>query len=273
MVRLLPAATHRALRNRRAVSDLTARARALAARSGRLFYSPLRPVDLGAGRDYAMPRFLFIGPGQGAAFLRLGIFAGIHGDEEAGCLAAMALLEHLVAEPEHARGYEIFIYPVCNPTGYEDGTRFNRRGADLNREFWKQSFHPEVRVLEEELSGMHFDGLVALHADDTSEGTYGFVRGAALTRHVLLPALEAAEAHLPRNSDRIIDGFQAANGIITGGYGGILSAPPQANPQPFEIVFETPQMAPLGLQVGAHVAALLSVLETYRSFISYGQDL
>jgi hypothetical protein len=261
------------MKERRSISTLTARTRLLAESSDRLFYAPLEAVDLGGGTTGAIPRFLFVGPGTGAAFLRLGVFATIHGDEVSGAHAALALLETLEAQPDLARGYELFIYPVCNPGGYEDGTRFNRRGADLNREFWLRSPHPEVRTLENQLRGLRFDGIVSLHADDTSEGVYGFVRGSSLTRDVLAPALAAAENHLPRNIDAIIDGFRAANGIIHEGYSGILSAPPDARPQPFEIVFETPQLAPLDLQVRAHVAALRSVLETYRTFISYSQNL
>ena len=67
----------------------------------------------------------------------------------------------LEAKPELAAGYYLSLYPVCNPTGFEDGTRFSRSGKDLNREFWKNSDQPEVRLLQAELdfafvSGNHF---------------------------------------------------------------------------------------------------------------------
>lgn len=260
------------MKNRRSVSSLTAPLHALSRDSDRLFSSPLRPVELD-GRETSLARFLFVGPGRGSTYIRLGIFAGIHGDEVSGCLAALKFLEELHRDPEPARGYEIFVYPVCNPTGYQDGTRFNRAGADLNREFWKGTRHPEVRVLEEELSGLKFDGLVSLHSDDTSNGLYGFVRGSSLTRHVLEPALRAAEAVLPRNYDKFIDGFAAHTGIIEEGYSGILTAAPEHAGHPFEIVFETPQLEDLELQVEAHVRALRAILETYRGFIGYGMNL
>lgn len=269
----ITAQTQRGMKERRSIPALIAAARQQAQGSDRIFHTPLEPMDLGGGLTHTLPRFLFVGPGAGAAYLRLGIFAGLHGDETAGCHATLAFLALLDEEPELARGYELFLYPVCNPSGYEDGTRFNRRGADLNREFWKNSHHPEVRVLEDQLRGLRFDGIISLHSDDTSEGVYGFVRGASLTRDVLAPALSAAEAHLPRNNDAIIDGFRAANGIIHEGYHGVLSSPPETRPVPFEIVLETPQLAPIDQQIHAHVAALRSVLETYRSFISYGQNL
>ncbi len=43
--------------------------------------------------------------------------------------------------------------------------------------------------------------------------------------------------------DKSIDNFEANNGIIEQGYEGILSAPAEQHPKPFEIVFETPHLA------------------------------
>lgn len=112
-----------------------------------------------------------------------------------------------------------------------------------------------------------------MHSDDTTHGLYGFVRGATLTRHLLEPALRAAEELLPRNRDEIIDGFNAHNGIIHQGYSGILSAPPKVRPKPFEIVLETPKRAPVYLQERAFVVALITILAEYRKLIAYAANL
>ena len=93
---------------------------------------------------YHLDQFLFVGPRGGGDYLRVGLFAGIHGDEIAGIHAAVRFLQELAAHPELARGYEVYVYPLCNPTGYEDGTRHSRSGRDLNREFWLGSREPEV---------------------------------------------------------------------------------------------------------------------------------
>jgi len=226
------------------------------------------------GERLLFPRFLFAGPNSGdASFLRLGIFAGIHGDEDAGVLGAVRFLERLVENPDIAEGYELFVYPVCNPTGYSHGTRESRSGKDLNREFWRDSSEPEVVLLEKQLRNLVFDGIVSLHADDTSEGIYGFVQGHALTRHVLEPALARAETMLPRNYDRSIDNFQANLGIIEICYPGILSAPPGQHPQPLEIIFETPGLAPLEEQVEAQCLALEAVLLNFRAVIAEAQNI
>ncbi len=250
----------------------------------------LRPLDeLARGSDYlfaahlsyndsrgivqSLPKYLFTGPGDRGSYLRVGIFAGVHGDEESGVLAAVELLERLHADPELARGYELFIYPVCNPEGFSDGTRWTRGGLDLNREFWKGSGEILVQLLERQLRMLNFNGIIALHTDDTSDGLYGFVKGHELTRHVLEPALEAAGRILPRNFDKSIDNFEANNGIIESGYEGILAAPPEQKFKPFEVVFETPQHAPLDRQVEAHVTAVQVILDRFKVLISEGQNI
>jgi len=176
--------------------------------------------------------------------------------------------------PELATGYCLFVYPVCNPTGFEDRTRHTRSGKDLNRQFWTGSAEPEVRWLEAELEAHAFQGIIALHTDDTSHGFYGFAQGATLTQHLIEPALLAAEPFLPRNRDATIDGFRACKGIIRDlCYPGVLSAPTRARPRPFEIILETPQAAPDSLKEAALVAALRTILTRYREFIAYAPNL
>jgi protein MpaA len=225
------------------------------------------------GRRYGIPRFLFTGPVAAHDPIRLGLFAGIHGDEPAGCEALAQLLIDLAAQSEIAKGYDLMIYPVCNPTGYEDGTRVNRAGLDLNREFWCGSAQPEVRILERELRAHRFDGIVTLHADDTCNGLYGYAHGRVLNEALLRPALAAASPIIPRDLRTNIDGFVATESILRDCFGGVLAAPPDQSPQPFDLIFETPAQAPFDRQVDATVAALRSILGEYRKFIAYAQDI
>lgn len=238
---------------------------------------PLQAAAVGgfssAGRGYEMRQFHFSGPGLGSERLRLGLFAGVHGDEPAGCAALVKFLLALVAEPARGEGYDLFVYPVVNPTGLEDGTRENRSGKDLNREFWRGSAEPEVRVLEAELRAKPLHGLITLHADDTCEGHYGYSHGQKLDDLLLRPALLAAERVLPRDRRGTIDGFTATEGVICDCFKGILAPPPEQAPRPFNIIFETPAQAPLAHQIEANVAALDAILATYRGFIAYAQNL
>ncbi|MFZ4598042.1 MAG: peptidase M14 [Terrimicrobiaceae bacterium] len=258
--------------NRRSVHALLAPLEEISANSERLFSAHLGYSDA-TGEPGFIPRFLFAGLGGRSSFLRVGIFAGVHGDESSGVHAAVELLRRLHDDPSLVSGYELFVYPVCNPWGYTRRARWLKSGADMNREFWRGSDEIEVLHLEGQLMRLAFDGIISLHSDDTSEGLYGFVKGNQLTRYVLEPSLEAASVHLPRNLDRSIDNFQANNGVIEKGYTGILGAPPTQKPRPFEIVFETPHNAPLDLQVEANITAILSMLENFRSMIAQGQNI
>lgn len=262
----------RSSRERRQIRPLLRPLDERARGSSHLFAAHLSYND-SLGVVHSLPKYLFAGPGDARSYLRVGIFAGIHGDEESGVLAAVELLERLADNPELARGYELFVYPVINPSGYRENSRWSRSGLDLNREFWKGSEEVEVQILERQLTNLHFDGLIALHSDDTSEGLYGFVKGHELTRHVLEPALEAAGRVLPRNYDRSIDNFEANNGIIERGYPGILSAPPQQTPKPFEVVFETPHLADLSQQIEAHIIAIQTIMDRFKVLISEGQNI
>ncbi|MCI0535761.1 MAG: succinylglutamate desuccinylase/aspartoacylase family protein [Verrucomicrobiales bacterium] len=225
------------------------------------------------GEETELLRYLYIGPHGGGDAIRIGIFAGIHGDEPAGPHAIHKLIGLLEANPTVVQGYQLFLYPICNPTGFAAATRLSRSGKDLNREFWRNSSEPEVVLLEEEIRSRAFHGLISLHADDTSDGIYGFVRGAVLTRALLEPALAAAEVVLPRNTAFVIDGFSAENGIISECYDGILASPPELHPQPFEIILETPQDAPLAKQTDAFIAAIRAILIEYQKFLAFAANL
>jgi hypothetical protein len=225
-----------------------------------------------ARQSYTLPRFIFRGPNASDP-IRIGVFAVIHGDEPAGALAAARFLHELAAAPSLAESFLLHVYPICNPTGFEDNTRHSRRGCDLNREFWRASPEAEVKLLESELRNSHFNGLIQLHADDTSDGIYGFVRGHTLTENLLRPALAAAGKILPRNVNAQIDGFAARDGIIYDQYEGILAAPLAMEPVPFEIVLETPHRAPINHQVEALVVAMRTILTEYRQFVSFAENI
>ncbi len=246
-------------------------------RSAQALLAPLQTLAMTSDRlhvsHHPLPRFVFDGPRSGGDPIRLGLFTGIHGDEPQGPVALASFLIELAQQPELATGYQIFAYPLCNPAGYEKNSRWLPTGRDLNREFWHDSPEAGVRYLEEELRARQFHGIISLHSDDASPGSYGFTRGPDLSKDLLEPALWAAERHLQRNTNRVIDGFQARRGLIEGGYAGILSAPADQRPAPFEIVFETPALAPLHLQGAATTAALRSILTEYRAVISRAQHI
>jgi protein MpaA len=270
--RTIPDRAERESLERRSVAKLLAELDQLAEHSPR-FISKSPGSFREGDRTFALPRYIYLGPKGGGDVIRIGVFATIHGDEPEGALGLVRLIGELEKNPEIAKGYALYFYPVCNPTGFEDNTRYSRKGKDLNREFWNNSLEPEIRHLESEICMHAFDGIITLHSDDTSNGLYGFVSGAVLSENLLEPALLAAEKFLPRNKQRVIDGFAARRGIIAAGYDGVLKAIPGLTPPPFEITFETPQKAPLHLQVEAFAAALQTILVEYRYLMAIAQNI
>jgi len=53
----------------------------------------------------------------------------------------------------------------------------------------------------------------------------------------------------------------------------MLGPQPDARPQPFEIVLETPALAPIPDQIESTVLALHKILEEYRNLLSFSQNL
>jgi murein peptide amidase A len=255
---------------RRALDKILSPLDNLAGRSERLLRAPA--AKNGAPQP-PVPRYFYLGERGGGDVIRLAIFAAIHGDEPEGTLALNRFVTLLEQDPEIARGYALFLYPVCNPTGFEDGTRHARGGKDLNREFWRQSPQPEVRFLESEIYLHAFDGLVTLHSDNTSKGLYGYVNGSVLSENLLEPALRAAEKFLPRDRRPVIDGFPARDGIIYRSFEGVLRSLPGMERPPFELTFETPQRAQLYLQVEAAAVALQTILQQYRQLRAFAQNI
>jgi hypothetical protein len=259
-------------KQRRSIAELLVPLEQIAAHSPNLVANHDARFEVN-GESYELPRYLFVGPRGGDTPIRIGIFAGIHGDEPEGVHALVRFIQLLEAKPELAAGYYLSFYPVCNSTGFEDGTRFSRSGKDLNREFWKNTSEPEVQLLQAELQSRSFQGIISLHTDDTSAGFYGIVRGATLTKHLIEPALAVAEKFLPRDERPVIDGFNARNGVIRDCYNGVLSAPAKVRSRPFEIILETPAAPPEYLKELAFVAALQTILLEYNKFIAYAPNL
>jgi hypothetical protein len=245
---------------RRSIADLLAPLNLLAANSPNLIANHKAKFEVD-GQPHALPRYLFIGPQGGDEPIRIGIFAALGGDEPEGAHALVRFLRLLDANAEAATGYCLFIYPVCNPTGFEDGTSYSRRGRDLAGDFWKDSSQPEVRLLQTEILFHSFHGTIALRTNGAINGFRGLARGATLTRHLVEPALQAAEQFLP------LDQGGESSGE------GSLSVPSGVRPRPFEVILQSPRNAPAFLKECAFVTALHTILVEYRKFIAYARNI
>jgi len=74
------------LTNRRSIADLLTPLEKISARSPNLVANHDARFEVG-GETYELPRYLFVGRKGGDTPIRVGIFAGIHGDEPEGTCA------------------------------------------------------------------------------------------------------------------------------------------------------------------------------------------
>lgn len=91
--------------------------------------------------------------------------AGHHGDEPAGPLG---LLDYLEDRPDPE--VRILAFPLLNPAGYDRGTREDRKGHDLNRQFFSRRGDAQDILKAVHLESIRF--LLSLHEDPEADGFY-----------------------------------------------------------------------------------------------------
>ncbi|TQF17586.1 M14 family metallocarboxypeptidase [Myxococcus llanfairpwllgwyngyllgogerychwyrndrobwllllantysiliogogogochensis] len=90
---------------------------------------------LEGGQPY--PLFRITVPGE----RWLVITSGFHGEEPAGPLTLAERFPEVVAYARQ-RGVGLRVYPCINPSGFEDGTRYNRSGEKPNNDFLRYEVAP-----------------------------------------------------------------------------------------------------------------------------------
>jgi predicted deacylase len=142
--------------------------------------------------------------------VRIYISTGIHGDEPAGPLAALKLIQEN-RWPDNA---EIFLLPCLNPAGYTLNRRDNGDGIDLNRDY-RQPKAAETRAhlawLERQPA---FDLYLCLHEDWEAHGFYLYVQNPDNQPSFAGKIIEAVRAVCPIDLSENIEGRAAQGGVI-----------------------------------------------------------
>lgn len=142
--------------------------------------------------------------------IRTFISTGIHGDEPAGPLAALRLLQENNWPPD----VEIFLLPCLNPTGLTLNKRENADGIDLNREY----LHPTSAEVRAHIAWLerqpNFNLTLLLHEDWESHGFYVYELNPNNLPSLAERMVEAAANVCPVDRSELIEGRAAQNGII-----------------------------------------------------------
>lgn len=141
---------------------------------------------------------------------RIYISAGIHGDEPAGPLAALKLIQ----ENRWPPNAEIFLLPCLNPIGFTLNSRGNAGGADLNRDYrnsQEQETFAHIAWLERQPK---FDLYLCLHEDWEAHGFYLYEQNPDGKISRAEKIIEAVKEICPIDPNENIEGRPAKNGII-----------------------------------------------------------
>jgi len=199
--------------------------------------------------------------------IRIYISAGIHGDEPAGPLAVLRLLQKN-RWPENA---EIFLLPCLNPAGFTLNRRENAGGIDLNRDY-RNPQSDEVRAHIAWLERQpRFDLYLCLHEDWESRGFYLYEQNPD-NRPSLAEKINAAVREIcPIDESESIEGRAAHRGIIRPG---IKPHERPDWPEAFYLIanksrqgytLEAPSDFPLATRVNALVAGVNAAVATQDS--------
>lgn len=155
------------------------------------------------------------------------VSAGIHGNEPAGVKCAVRLIEQL-ADIIHENMFQIplkefnwLISPCDNPYGYEQDTRENALGNDLNRMFGTPNRCPETEFITESLlrTQTHPKTKIALaldlHEDTDSTGFYLWERRASTNSPIGSAVVKHVERMCAINREPMIENHHNDNGVIT----------------------------------------------------------
>jgi len=103
------------------------------------------------------------------------IFSGVHGNEPAGVLSSIKLIEN-ISKIDRYKKYNFRIVPVVNPWGYEYSSRYNADGIDINRDFSnEQTLSQEANILIQHYKTIQPKIVIDLHETNYNGENYYFV--------------------------------------------------------------------------------------------------
>lgn len=202
------------------------------------------------------------------------VSTGVHGNEPAGPMAVLDMLRRKTF-PD---ALNLTLFPLVNPTGLIAGTRENRDGVDLNRDYGLQPVAYETRSQMEWIGERTMDLILCLHEDDDGEGFYLYYNVPPETE-IDYPglALEAARPWTGIDSRECIDDMPAKNGRMFPP-SSVMDRNRRDLPESlrmhyyqgarFTFTTETPSRQPIEKRIRAQCAVMEKILATYAQDIS-----
>jgi len=191
------------------------------------------------------------------------ISAGMHGDEPAGPLAALKLIQN----NHWPANVELVLLPCLNPLGFARNQRANADGIDLNRDYR----HPQSAETRHHIAWLEkqpeFALYLCLHEDWESNGFYLYEQNPDQRPSLAAAIIVAAASVCPIDLSGQIEGRPAGGGIIRP----VLAPHERPDwPEAFYLItqksrqgytLEAPSDFPLDVRVDALAAAVTAAVE------------
>jgi hypothetical protein len=223
----------------------------------RLYRSPIS-----ASPHYRLPqipRYIFVGDQPGESEIRLGIFAGLRGEDHVGAKAIVEFMDDLVAMPSLGSAFRIYAYPTVNPLSSTSGARGKRTDRSVVHEGWAQG--KEAYLIEREIFVVQFHGIVVIHTTDEPEGLQAGVYGANLHEALVSPILSSLRPLFPTTELPVLESSFS------------LTADAVLKQRPFELALRIPRSGWHGLySIGLRIA-LHTAVEQYRSYLAQANNI
>jgi protein MpaA len=198
---------------------------------------------------------------------RVYLSSGIHGDEPAGPLAALRLLE----ENRWPANVDLWFCPCLNPIGFTMNCRENAQGIDLNRAYLNPSVDEIIAHVAWLECQPKFDLCLLLHEDWESHGFYLYEQNPDHQFSLAEAIIDQVRRVCPVDPNEVIEGRPASNGIIRPNID--LSSRPDW-PEAFYVIthktrfsytLEAPSDFPLAIRVEALTVAVNAAVELLAS--------
>lgn len=204
---------------------------------------------------------------------RVYISTGMHGDEPAGPLAILDLLETEALTED----IDWTIFPMMNPVGLRLNQRENHHGVDLNRDY-KQPQSKEIAAHMEYIQGVApWDLSLIVHEDWESKGFYLYDLPTELTHGWAPKIIDAVSEICPIDRSDEIDEMPARDGIIRPKFDNRVIDPKLKGKLPETLflilnqrtqgtfTFETPSSFDLATRILAHRNAIITSLKLLKA--------
>ncbi len=194
--------------------------------------------------------------------IRLYLSTGIHGDEPAGPLAVLRLLD----ENRWPANFDLWVCPCLNPPGFTLNRRESAAGIDLNRQYRNPTAAETLAHIAWLERQPQFDLCLLLHEDWESHGFYLYEQNPDRQPSLAESMVGQVAGVCPVDRSDVIEGRPAKNGIIRPNLDPYLRPD---WPEAFYVIthktrlsytLEAPSDYPLPVRVDALVAAVSAAL-------------